>query len=171
MNLHTLCATRNLTAYYDSWNNWLYLEWDGELTLSSVKPACLEIARCFIDHQYPRVLNNNVQLTGIEWDVTGWLARNLFPYLRLAGVKQFAWVHATSLRGQHMAEGVLQQFPAELELALFADVEDAVTWLTKTSPAYGSDYATQPRPAATKAQLVQLVQHFSAYLQGGAVPQ
>ena len=39
----------------------------------------------------------------VEWDVAPWLVQHFFPYLRLAGVEQMAWVHASSMRGHNLA--------------------------------------------------------------------
>jgi len=71
MNLQTLCATSTVAAYYDTCNNWLFLEWEGELTLQSIKRDSVAIVRCFLGHNYPRVLNSNAHLTSVEWDVAG----------------------------------------------------------------------------------------------------
>jgi hypothetical protein len=157
MNLQPLCATPTLSVYYDMCNNWLFLEWEGELTLQSIKRDSLAIVRCFLGHNYARVLNSNAYLTSVDWDVANWLMRNMVDFLSLASVKQFAWVHAADLRGRDMAEDIMQQLPQELQIALFADIEQAVTWLQKTGVDYPSGCATLPRPAELEARLVELV--------------
>jgi len=40
-------------------------------------------------------------------------------------------LEAPNLRGHKMAEDMAQQLPLKLELALFADIKQAVTWLQK----------------------------------------
>ena len=164
MNLQHLCSARHVTVYFDSWNNWLYLEWEGELTLPEVQQACLEIAHCFISHSYPRVLNNNTNLTSVEWDVAPWLVQHFFPYLSLAGVEQVAWVHASSVRGRSLAEYALSRLSAEVAVALFSDLEDAVSWLQNTRPEYTSGCSLLPRPAAPDSKLQQAVQAFEQEL-------
>lgn len=171
MNLQHLCATSHVSIYFDSWNNWLFLDWSGDLTLPNVQQACLAVAHCFLDHTYARILNSNVQVTNLAWDITPWLARHLFPYMSLAGVERLAWVHSPALRGLDMAEEVLKQHPDGLEIALFSDVEQAVSWLQQTSPEYYSGCALLPRPAAISAKLLWAVQNLSDQLSGVAIPE
>ena len=163
MNLHHLCSAPHVTVYFDSWNNWLYVEWEGDLTLPTVQYACLEVAQCFVKHSYPRVLNSNVGITSLSWDVAPWLSQHFLSGLALAGVKQLAWVHAPTVRGRDLAEHVAQELQ-HLHLALFSDVEEAATWLQHTRPEYVSGCALLPRPAAVETQLAQTVDHFKQAL-------
>ena len=86
MQLQLLHQTTCLTIYYDQCNDWLYLEWEGELTLLLVQEACDALATCVLRRPYARVLNSNEQVTGITWDVAAWLATDFLPHLPLAGV-------------------------------------------------------------------------------------
>lgn len=164
MNLQLLCASAHVTVSFDSWNNWLYLEWEGDLTLPAMQQACLELAHCFVGHAYPRVLNNNAHVSSVDWDVIPWLVQHFFPYLRRVGIEQIAWVHGPTVRGQALAEQSLSYLTTQLAVALFRDVEDAVSWLQQTRPAYVSGCALLPRSAAYDAQLVQTVQAFTQEL-------
>ena len=163
MNLRHLCSTSHVTVSFDSWNNWLFVEWKGNLTLSDVQYSCLEVAQCFVKHSYPRVLNSDAQVTSLPWEVAPWLAKHYFPGLELAGIEQLAWVHAPSLRGRSLAEQVLRQLP-NLNIGLFADVEDATNWLQQTQPEYTSGCALLPRPVAAETQLAQTVAQFKQAL-------
>lgn len=169
MNLNKLCEAPNVTIYFDSWNNWLYLDWYGELTLPVVRYACLEIGRCYLGHSYPRVLNSNTQVTHIDWQVPAWLAHEFLPILELAGVEQMAWVYGPTLRGRDMAHETLRRLPA-LGVALFDDIEDAVAWLQQTHPDYASGCALLPRPLAASAKLTELVNAFARRLAAEQVP-
>ena len=165
MNLQHLCSAPHVTVYFDSWNNWLYLEWEGELTLPEMQHACLAIAHCFVTHAYPRVLNNNAQITSVEWDVAPWLAQHFFPYLGLAGIEQMAWVHGTSLRGRDMAEYTLSRLSTEVKVAVFGDLEDAVSWLQQSRPEYVSGCALLPRSATKDLALLRTVEAFEQDLE------
>ncbi|MGI4833842.1 MAG: hypothetical protein ACRYFK_10315 [Janthinobacterium lividum] len=168
MNLQPLCSAPHVSVYFDSWNNWLYVEWEGDLTLPAVQYACLEVAQCFIEHAYPRVLNSDAQVTSLPWDITPWLAKHYFPGLALAGIKQLAWVHAPTVRGRNLAEQVLQQLP-HLNVSLFRDIEDAASWLQQTRPDYVSGCALLPRPARQDTQLAQTVARFKQALEAAGV--
>ena len=163
MNLTFLCTAPHVTIYFDSWNNWLYVEWEGALTLAAVQYACLEVAQCFVKHAYPRVLNSNAQVTSMPWDVAPWLARHFFPGLRAAGIEQLAWVHAPSVRGYSMVAQVVQHLP-ELNIGLFADIEQATSWLQQTNPAYETGGTMLPRLLAEETLLARTVGHFKQYL-------
>jgi len=88
----------------------------------------------------------------------------MLPFLSLAGVEQFAWVHAADLRSRDMAEDIVQQLPQGMELALFADIEQAVTWLQKNGADYRSGCAALARSAEAEARLAQFVHILSEQL-------
>lgn len=163
MNLKLLCTAPHVNVYFDSWNNWLYVEWVGDLTLAAVQYACLEVAQCFVKHAYPRVLNSNTQVTSMPWDVAPWLIKHFFPGLHAAGIEQLAWVYAPNVQGHGMAAQVVQQLPT-LNIGLFNDIEQATSWLQKTNPAYETGGVLLPRPGAEEELLAQTVGHFKEYL-------
>lgn len=167
MNLQHLCSAPHVEVYVDTWNNWLYLEWEGDLTLKHVQHACLAVAHCFVGHAYSRVLNNNSQLTSVSWEVAPWLAQHFFTHLALAGVQQMAWVYAPSVRGRDMAETALGPLTGEVTVALFADVEEAVSWLQQTRPAYNTG-SGKLLPAGKPANpaLARVVQVFEQHVHG-----
>ena len=69
MHLYHLCSALRADIYFDTSNNWLFIDWAGNLTLSQVQHTCLAIVRCYQYHAYPRVLNSNAQVTSIALDV------------------------------------------------------------------------------------------------------
>jgi hypothetical protein len=164
MNLKFLCSAPHVTIYFDSWNNWLYVEWEGELSLQAVQYACLEVAQCFVKHAYPRVLSSDAQVTSLPWEAVPWLTTHFFPYLELAGIEQLAWVHAPIVRGLSLATQVMQQLP-HLNIGLFADIEEATNWLQQTNPAYVSGSALVPRSLDEETLLAQTVVHFKQALE------
>ena len=159
MNLKHLCATPHVTVYFDSWNNWLYVEWQGALTLAAAQYACLEVAECFVEHAYSRVLNDDSQLTSLSPEVAPWLSKHFFPHFGLAGIKQLAWVHAPHLPGLTHATHIIQQLPS-LNISLFADIEQATRWLQHSNPAYAGGHRQLPRPLAEATLFAQTVRQF-----------
>lgn len=168
MNLKLLCATPHVNVYFDSWNNWLYVEWEGVLTLPAVQYACLEVAECFVEHAYSRVLNDDSQITSLPPEVAPWLSNHFFPHFTMAGIKQLAWVHAPHLRGLTYATHVIQQLP-HLNVSLFADIEQATHWLKQSNPAYAGGHHQLPRPVAEATQFAQTVKHFRQALREAGV--
>jgi len=152
MNLQPLCSSPHVSVYYDSSNDWLYVEWEGNITLPVAQQACVQLARCVLARPYARVLNNNAQLTSVDLQVSAWLVYHFMPHLTLAGVKHMAWVCSPALSGLSMVKTIMHWLP-RLEATVFTDMEGAVSWLQqRRSPA-----AQPPRPAATQAQLAAVV--------------
>jgi len=133
MKLKHLCSARCAEVYFDQDNNWVFVDWVGELTLEAVQHTCLGIAYCFLGHYYPRVLNSNANVTAVSWDVAQWLSSEYLPALRLTGVEQMAWVVPQSLRARSRVLDTVNLFP-HIAINLFDDVESAVTWLQQTAP-------------------------------------
>lgn len=156
MLLHSLCKGPQLEIFYDSVNDWLYAEWEGVLSLPVVQQGCLELARCFQQHAYPRVLNNNTQVTDSEWDVPSWLGRYLLGHMASIGITHLAWVCSPALRGRAMAQEAAS-WVSEPVVALFDDVADAVAWLqhTQSEPAAKADGL--PRPSGPDPTLKKMV--------------
>lgn len=155
MRLQLLDRHPCLAIYYDSLNDWLFLDWEGPLALPAVQTACLAVARCYLPRPYARVLNSNAQVTGVHWSVAVWLAQEFLPHLALAGAAHVAWVHSLSLPGRSMVQTVINWLPGPA-ITCFGDVEEAVAWLAHipSAPVRGG---TPPRTAGHQAQFEQVV--------------
>ncbi|MGI4742438.1 MAG: hypothetical protein ACRYG7_45350 [Janthinobacterium lividum] len=170
MNLQHLCAAQCADVYFDKTNNWVFIDWVGELTLNAVQYTCLGIARCFLGHYYPRVLNSNAQVTRVSWDVAQWLASDFLPALTLTGVEQMAWVVPTSLRAHARVLDTVNLFP-HVAISLFDDVELAVGWLQQTAPPELATGCVVPgRLHTDELKLQYLVESFAQQLQASSVP-
>jgi hypothetical protein len=159
MQLQLLHQTTCLTIYYDQCNEWLFLDWEGNLTLPLVQEACVALATCYLLRPYPRVLNSNEQVTSITWNVAVWLASDFLPHMALAGIEHVAWVYSTALRGQHVVQAILSWLPGPL-IDAFDNVADAVAWLQRTQPKPSGIL-----PARLPAHQVKLAQEVEALLQ------
>lgn len=163
MNLHLLRSTPTIAIYYDSWNNWLFADWQGELTLASVQAACHELAQCMLQRPYARVLNSNDQVITAQWEVATWLAQDFLPFLTLAGIEKLAWVCAPSLHGRNMAQAISNRLPA-VQLALFDELDEAVSWLQQRTEDYASGCGLPLRPTEAQSQLARAVQQLGQLL-------
>lgn len=157
MHLHLLRQTTCLSIYYDSHNDWLYLDWEGELMLSTVQEACAELGACFLHRPYSRVLNSNLQVINVHWAVAAWLACEFMPHVKLAGIEHIAWICSPSLRGRNMVQTVMNLLP-QLTVTLFDDMDEAVYSLQKLRPETTTGYILPQRPATSQARLAQVVQ-------------
>jgi hypothetical protein len=170
MNLHHLYSAQCAELYFDKSNNWVFVDWQGELTLEKVQHTSLGIARCFLDHYYPRVLNSNAQVTSVNWEVAQWLASDFLPALTLTGVEQLAWVVPPALRARNGVLDTVSLFP-HVAISLFDDIELAVTWLQQTAlPVPQTSYFAPGRSYNDDLKLRYLVQRFSQQLEATPAP-
>lgn len=128
MELQLLQETPNVSIYYDCANQWLFLDWRGDLTLALVQDSCLAVAQYFLDAPYTRILNSNTGVTSMVHNVPTWLAREFLPYLRLAGIKHVAWVYSPNLRVKCYTDAALYTLDTPV-VNVFDDVESAFAWL------------------------------------------
>jgi hypothetical protein len=170
MNLQHLCSARCAEVYYDQTNDWVFVDWSGELTLQAVQHTCLGIARCFLDHYYPRVLNSNAQVTRVTWEVAQWLGSEYLPALSLTGVEQMAWVVPPALRVRNQVLTTVNLFP-HTAISLFDDVEAAVAWLQQTAPPpLTTGCALLGRLYSDEQKLRHLVDNFEQHLKSTSEP-
>lgn len=120
----------NVTAYYDRVNDWLYLDWHGEITLNSIRSNCLQLARCFLFRRYKRILNDNTNVVKTTPEVATWLANDFLPYLRLLGIEYIAWICSHDMQIQNDTEIALENLTSPV-VALFDDMATAYEWLSK----------------------------------------
>jgi hypothetical protein len=148
MNLQYLCSTPHVSVYFDATNNWLFTEWEGDLTLARVQLGCMEIAHCYLHSTYSRILNSNLRVTSATPDIAGWLASVFMPTLEMSGVQQLGWVTSPTLCGRNLVLDTLARCP-QMGVTMFEDVEGAVSWLQHNRPdtAPGTSLAQQNRLA------------------------
>jgi hypothetical protein len=169
MNLQHLCSALHAEVYFDKDNGWVFIDWEGDLTLHTVQHTCLEIARCFLDNHYPRVLNSNAQVTSVSWEVSKWLGSEFLPALRLTGIEQMAWVAPPKLRTHTNVLNTVNLFP-HTAICLFEDMEEAVAWLQQTAPLNSPNgWAPSRRLYADELKLRAIVKAFAQQLEATPV--
>jgi len=160
MNLQLLREAPGICIYYDTCNDWLFIDWQGDLSLRAIQRATLELAQCVLARPYTRVLNSNLLVTSISWEAAPWMLRELLPHLHLAGVEHLAWVRPESLRGQQLVNSMLSQLPG-LCVALFDEMDLAVTWLQRHRPPTLMGCPPPLHSPEAQARLAQLIQRVS----------
>jgi hypothetical protein len=157
MQLRLLDTTSCLAIYYDSSNNWLFLDWAGNLTLPAVQEACVTVAQCYLQQTYSRVLSSNLQVTGSSEHVATWLGIEFLPYLAATGVQHVASINTGSLQSRHLGQTVRQWVP-ELMLNFFNTTEEAIVWLQQPHSSQTENYLLPQPRAATPLQAVPSMQ-------------
>jgi hypothetical protein len=157
-------------VYFDKDNDWVFVDWEGDLTLHAVQHTCLEIARCFLDKNYSRVLNSNAQVASVSWEVSKWLGSEFLPALRLTGVEQMAWVAPPALRAYNNVLNTVNLFP-HTAICLFEELDEAVAWLQQTAPLrLGHERAPSRRLYSDELKLRALVKTFAQRLEVETTP-
>lgn len=143
MSLELLHTNAHISISYDNRNNWLYLDWQGDQTLTSVRESCLLIAQCFLQRSYKRVLNDNSNVDSFTPEVFEWLSTGFLPYMHLAQIEYVAWVLSANIDQQFYTDIALYKDSTPV-VALFEDLASAYSWLCDVSfkPAVVS-YSTQ----------------------------
>jgi hypothetical protein len=156
MDLHLLQETPNLAVYYDTDNDWLFVDWRGELTLPITQECCLLLAECLLKRPYTRILNSNQNVTDFTRNVPGWLHTDFLPLLRHTNIEYLAWVYSPNL----LLNPFIDKLVAKIEVPvvnLFDDVESAASWMLHTRFHY---LPSTPKPcnAAKHCELVKQAQ-------------
>jgi hypothetical protein len=164
MQLQLLRTTSCLSIYYDSGNDWLFLDWAGNLTLAAVQDASIVVAQCYLQRTYSRVLSSNMLVTGSCTEVATWLGMEFLPYLAVSGVKHVASISAPALPDRHLVQTVHQWVP-ELLLHFFATPDEAIAWLQQTHSSPVEGYRAPQQQTASQGQLVQGMQQLRQQVQ------
>lgn len=128
MSLLLLTETPHLSLYEDAENGWLYMDWQGHLTLPAIQQSCLLISQHFLQRSYTKALNDNTNVLSMAPDVSPWLATEFLPYTVLGGIQFIAWVYSPSMSTQTYTDIALFNLEAPV-VALFSDTASACGWL------------------------------------------
>ncbi|MBC6609345.1 hypothetical protein H8B15_00310 [Hymenobacter sp. BT507] len=145
MHLQLLATTPALSVFYDAENDWLYLDWQGDLTLESVQEGCVAVAQCFLQKNYVRVLNDNSSVTSLSPEVASWLAAECLPRLKLSTIEYIAWTYSPNIDTQSWTNTAVYQIEGPV-VVMFDDVESAYAWLREVKFRFRGSLSTQHSP-------------------------
>lgn len=168
MSLQLLTETDHISLYLDDVNDWLYVDWQGDITLPIVQSSCMTISKYFLQGSYTKVLNDNTNVLSLGPDVSPWLAQEYLPYIVMGGIEYMAWVYSPNMSTQCYTDLALYDLVAPV-VALFDDTATACTWLKSAKFKPSASAKAQVHDAekiiqALKAkhgtaQLVQALEH------------
>ncbi|GAB3857674.1 hypothetical protein GCM10028822_31780 [Hymenobacter terrigena] len=118
-----------LTISYDYLNDWLYLDWHGNLDDDSVMAGALKLLELLPQERCAKVLNDNTRITGLWADAAKWGSDVFFPQLHAAGCRYFSWVYSPERYSQLSAELAVQRTSAGIIIMTFHNLENAAEWL------------------------------------------
>jgi hypothetical protein len=118
-----------LTISYDYVDDWLYLDWHGNLDDDTVMAGALKVLELLQQERCAKVLNDNAGITGLWADAAKWGSDVFFPQLHDAGCRYFSWVYSPERYSQLSAELAVQQTAAGIIFMTFRDLATAAEWL------------------------------------------
>ncbi|MFD2787284.1 hypothetical protein [Hymenobacter rubripertinctus] len=118
-----------LTTEFDSQNNWIYNDWQGQLTTENVMQGSLGILTLLRHTRCPYVLNDNRTLLGSWKQANDWLEHTWVPQALEAGLRYNAHIVAPGVFGQASAEDFHLRVDAHFQMRLFENLEEATAWL------------------------------------------
>lgn len=135
MAQRTLYDSPTLTIGFDYLNDWLHLDWHGNLNDDVVMEGALKLLELLKQERCSKVLNDNTNVTGLWADAAKWGSDVFFPQLYEAGCRYFSWVYSAERYSQLSAELAVQQTRAGITFMTFRDLQTAIEWLKHVQPA------------------------------------
>ena len=118
-----------LTISYNYTDEWLYLDWHGNLDDDSVMAGAIKLLELLKQERCTKVLNDNTHITGLWADAARWGSDVFFPQLHDAGCRYFSWVYSAERYSQLSAELAVEQTSAGIIIMTFRDLPTAGQWL------------------------------------------
>ena len=125
---HLLFAEKNIQIFYDDQEEWLYVNWVGFQTVTSVMAGCEKMLEYLKAYKCSKVLNDNSLVDGIWSGAARWGADSWFPRMREAGLEWFAWVYSPSVLSRLSTDKTLSLMEPDY-IKTFDDPEKARNWL------------------------------------------
>jgi hypothetical protein len=120
-----------LTISYDYLNDWLYLDWQGNLDDEAVMSGALQLLELLKQERCSKVLNDNTRISGLWADAARWGGNVFFPQLYEAGCRYFSWVHSPERYSQLSADLAIEHTSAGIVFMTFQDLRTATEWLAR----------------------------------------
>jgi hypothetical protein len=128
--LHCLFNTAGLRVFYDPLNKWLYNQWLGEHTASSIVAGAEAIAHCLSTQPCTKILSDHSQLCGAWMGAALFVGQQGLARLAGQGIVYFAWVYSPSQISRAAMDQALLYAPTPA-ISTFDNVADAYEWLRR----------------------------------------
>jgi hypothetical protein len=126
----TLFKDDFLKIELDEKTGFLYADWTGYQTDTSVKSGTNCLIDLMTEHKVSKILNDNTNILGIWMTVATWLVFDALPRARKAGMTSLAHVYGPSRFSRISFEAALTLLNSSaIGIQTFDDVESARQWL------------------------------------------
>lgn len=118
-----------LTTEFDKQNGWIYNDWQGLLSLETVRQGSMGILQVLQHTRCAYILNDNRGVLGSWKQANEWIETDWMPQALASGLLYHAHIVAPGVFGQASAEDMHLRVGNSFQMRLFEDVEEAQTWL------------------------------------------
>lgn len=118
-----------ITIKYTDGDKWIDCQWHGYQNVYSIKRACLRLLAMAVRFKISKILADNTYVEGTWTDATDWVAKEFYPMMDEAGIRQLAWVHSKSAFSQLAAEKTVDLSVGLIITRFFDSVDDGLSWL------------------------------------------
>lgn len=118
-----------LSIEFDQKQGFIYSNWKGYQTESSVKNGCEKLLEALHYFHCFKILNDNTNVVGIWTPASPWVGKNWLPRMLDNGLKAFAWVYSPAMLSQVSTDEALKHAPSTEEVKTFRDIYSAIQWL------------------------------------------
>ena len=119
-----------LTIEYNDQSDWIYSDWKGYQTESSIKEGCEKLYDALKTFRCSKILNDNTNVVGIWTPASAWMGGIWLPKMREVGLKYFAWVYSQSAMSRVSTDESIRSTDVPGVVQTFEDMESAKRWLS-----------------------------------------
>jgi len=119
-----------LTIEYNDQSDWIYSDWKGYQTESSVKDGCEKLYNAVKAFYCSKILNDNTNVIGIWTPASAWVGGTWLPRMKEAGLKYFAWVYSPSALSRLSTDESIRNTDVPDMVQTFEDIKSARRWLS-----------------------------------------
>ncbi len=125
-----ICFTEdNLDLEYNRCHNWIYADWKGYHTFSSVRRGCELIHDLIEAKGCSKLFNDNRFALGDWQDATQWIVTDWMPRMDNIGLSAAAWVLSPSGIHRATAQEIFISMKTQTQIQIFNDYYSAKNWL------------------------------------------
>lgn len=126
-----LYSSDSIRICYDAEHHWIYSEWMGYQNLHTITNSGEKILKFLKEKKCTKILNDNQRVKGPWLDACPYLAEDLLPNLKEAGLQFLAWVQSPGPYSQYSIDQTLEATSLALKdkINTFYSLPAAKDWL------------------------------------------
>lgn len=125
-----ICFTEdNLDIEFNSFHNWIYADWKGYHSYSSIRKGCELIFDLVKAKSCHKLFNDNRHALGDWQEATQWIVTEWMPRMEEIGLQSVAWMLSPSNIHRATAQEIFVSLETKSQVQIFNDYYAAKNWL------------------------------------------